>query len=137
MYHVFGTMEFVKQHIAYRGSIFTIEWFFDQNMKSQALEYFLELNDDRQDQVMKLFKLMGERGQINSITKFRNEGGGVYAFKPQPDRFLCFFCKGKKVVVTNAFEKKQDKLPKSEKDKAVRAKADYDARTEGGTYYGK
>lgn len=106
-------------------------------MKSQALEYFLELNDDRQNQVLKLFKLMGERGQINNITKFRNEGDGIYAFKPKPDRFLCFFCKGKKIVVTNAFEKKQDKLPKSETEKALRAKEDYDARVEGGIYYGK
>ncbi|MBI3508896.1 MAG: type II toxin-antitoxin system RelE/ParE family toxin [Chlamydiia bacterium] len=130
-------MEPVKQRIAYQGSAFVIEWFFDQDMKSQALEYFLELNDNRQDQVMKLFKLMGERGKINNITKFRNEDDGIYAFKPQPDRFLCFFRKGKKIVVTNAFEKKQDKLPQSEKDRALRAMKDYDARVEGGIYYGK
>jgi len=30
-------------------------------------------------------------GKIFDITKFRNEGDGIYAFKPQPDRFLSFF----------------------------------------------
>jgi mRNA-degrading endonuclease RelE of RelBE toxin-antitoxin system len=127
----------VKQQIAYEGQAFVIEWFFDQEMKSQALEYFLKLTDDRQDQVLKLFKLMGDRGRINNITKFRNEGNRIYAFKPQPDRFLCFFCKGKKIVVTTAFEKKQDKLPPSEKEKALLAKKNYETRVEEGTYYGK
>jgi Phage derived protein Gp49-like (DUF891). len=127
----------MKKPVAYRGSVFTVEWFFDSELKSQPLEYFLKLSDHRQDQVMKLFRLMGERGKINNITKFRNEGDGIYAFKPQPDRFLCFFCKGKKIVVTNAFEKKQDKLPKSEKDRALRAKEDYDERVEERIYYDK
>ena len=57
--------------------------------------------------------------------------------KPQPDRFLCFFCKGKKIVVTNAFEKKQDKLPVSEKQRALGIKKNYEKRVEEGIYYGK
>ncbi len=126
----------MKERIAYKGSDFTIEWYFDKAMNSQPLEYFLGLNEHRQDQVLKLFKLMGDRGKIHNITKFRNEGDGIYAFKPKPDRFLCFFCKGKKIVITNGFEKKQDKLPKSEKDKALLAKKNYDTRVEEGTYYG-
>jgi hypothetical protein len=79
---------------------------------------------------------MGDRGVINNITKFRNEGNGIYAFKPQPDRFLCFFYKGKKVVITNAFVKKQDKLPVSEKERALHRKQNYEKRIEEGTYYG-
>ena len=78
---------------------------------------------------------MGDRGIIHNTTKFRNEGDGVYAFKPQPDRFLCFFYKGKKIVVTNAFVKKQDKLPVAEKEKALIRKQSYEKRVEEGTYY--
>ena len=44
---------------------------------------------------------MGDLGKILDITKFRNEGDGIYAFKPQPDRYLSFFTDNKKIIVTN------------------------------------
>ena len=70
----------MKNCVAYRGPAFVVEWYYDSASKSPALDYFLELNEERQDQVLKLFKLMGDRGQIHNITKFRNEGDGIYAF---------------------------------------------------------
>lgn len=125
----------MKEFIAYEGVEFVIEWFHDAKGKSQALEYFLELSRERQDRVLKLFKVMGDRGVIHNLTKFRNEGDGIFAFKPQPDRFLCFFFKGKRVIVTNAFIKKQDKLPVNEKEKALSKKSEYEKRIHEGTYY--
>lgn len=64
--------------------------------------------------------------------KFRNEDDQIYAFKPQPDRFLCFFYQGGKVIVTNAFSKKQNKLPPREKQKALKLREDYIKRLLGG-----
>lgn len=58
-----------------------------------------------------------------------------YAFKPKPDRFLCFFYAGKKIILTNAFRKKQPKLPKNEKTRAMRLKNDYETRVKKGKYY--
>ena len=78
---------------------------------------------------------MGEQGKIFDETKFRNEGDKIYAFKPQPDRYLCFFFKGKKIIVTNAFQKKSEKLPLNEKEQAVKAHTSYEERTKEGTYY--
>ena len=125
----------MREFIAYDGSEFTIEWHYNAGGKSQALEYFLDLVNERQDRVLKLFKTMGDRGIIHNITKFRNEGNSIFTFKPKPDRFLCFFCKGKKIIITNAFEKKQDKLPPTEKEKALSKKQDYEKRVKEGTYY--
>ena len=59
---------------------------------------------------------MGDFGVIHDTTKFRNEGDSIYAFKPQPDRYLCFFFSGKKIIVTNAYRKKSDKLPKRKRN---------------------
>lgn len=56
------------------------------------------------------------------------DSDGIYVFKPQPDRYLCFFKKGKKIIVTNAYRKQTQKLPKSEKDLALKNMADYLAR---------
>jgi len=69
---------------------------------------------------------MGDFGKINNITKFRNEEDKIYAFKPKPDRYLCFFFIGKKIIVTNAFCKKCDKLPMKEKEKALLNKQKYE-----------
>ena len=75
---------------------------------------------------------MGDSGKILDITKFRHEGDGIFAFKPQSDRYLSFFTDGKKVIVTNGFHKKPDKLPKNEKDLALKYRQDYLERKSGG-----
>lgn len=69
---------------------------------------------------------LADFGIIYDKTKFRNEGDSIYAFKPQPDRYLCFFFTGKKVIVSNAFRKKTDKLPINEKDTALKNMAAYE-----------
>jgi phage-related protein len=80
---------------------------------------------------------MGDHGKIINKTKFINEDDGIYASKPQPDRYLCFFFKGKKIIVTNAFVKKTQKLPKNEKDQALKANQSYQRRMKEQTYYEK
>jgi phage-related protein len=75
---------------------------------------------------------MGDLGKIYDITKFRNEGDGIYAFKPQPDRYLSFFTDNKKIIVTNGFKKKTKKLPKNEKELAMKYRQDYFERKTGG-----
>lgn len=105
--------------IAYAGEKFSIEWFTDSNDECDTLTYFEELSSTEQDKTFYLFKRMGDFGKVSDITKFRNEGDGIFAFKPQPHRFLCFFISGRKIIVTNAFRKSGDKLPKQEKEKAL------------------
>jgi phage-related protein len=124
-----------KEFIAYQGEEFTIEWYYDDNGKSRALEYYEDLPLHQKAKLEFLFRMLGDTGKIRSEEKFRHEGDQIYAFKPIPDRFLCFFHQGSKVIVTNAFEKKQDKMPLREKEKALRLKDDYIKRCNGGSYY--
>lgn len=99
-----------KEFIVYSGTEFTIEWYHNERGKSLAKKYFDELDRQRKLEAFELFMTMANQGKIFNITKFRYEGDGLYAFKPKPDRFLCFFYSGKKIIITNAFEKKKDKL---------------------------
>ncbi len=78
---------------------------------------------------------MANKGEIRNIQKFRHEGDGIYAFKSPPDKFLCFFFEGSKIIVTNAFQKKSDKLSPNDKKKALRYKDDYSRRVNAGKYY--
>ena len=103
----------MKEFIAFEGEKFTIEWYYDQKGKSQPLEFFNELNQKEQDKLFMLLRRMGEIGKIFDKTKFRNEGDKIFAFKPQPNRFLSFIVQGRKIIITNGFTKKTQKLPKS------------------------
>jgi hypothetical protein len=94
----------------------------DLDHYSEALEYCNGLNSHERIQLLKLFKRMGDAGEIQDKTKFRFEGDKIYTFKPQPDRFLCFFYEGRKIIVTNAFRKKQPKLPILEKENALKTR---------------
>ncbi len=124
-----------KEFIAYEGECFTIEWYFNENGKSQALEYFYGLTDLQKRKLLMLFKRIGDFGKISDKTKFRNEHDGIYAFKPQPDRFLSFFTTGRKIIVTEGFLKKSKKIPVTIKNRSLRLKLDYFYRIQDGSYY--
>lgn len=68
---------------------------------------------------------MGNIGKIWDITKFRYEGDGIYVFKADQSRYFCFFFKDAKIIVTNAFMKKSQKMPQKEKQKALMAYKNY------------
>lgn len=104
----------MNQYVAYQGSEFIIEWYYDIKGESFALEFFKKQPKEQQRKLLNLFRLMGEQGKIFDETKFLNEGDKIYAFKPHPDRYLCFLFQGKKIIVTNAFIKK---LKNSQKEK--------------------
>lgn len=124
-----------KEFIAYEGQQLTVEWYFNESGKSQALTYYSELADNERIDLLKLVKRIGDAGLIKNKTKFNYEGDKIYAFKPQPDRFLCFFHRDKKIIITNAFRKKQQKLPDHQKEKALKAKQDYEIRVNEDKYY--
>lgn len=127
----------MSKFIAYKGRSFTIEWYFDERGNSKVFEYFTSLSIEEKNKLLYLFQTMGDFGKIWNQQKFNAEGDQIYAFKPMPHRFLSFFFTGSKIIVTNAFEKKQQKLPSREKDKALHCRKDYETRVKKGSYYDK
>lgn len=125
----------MREYIAYRGTKFSVEWYFDDSGKSQVLEYYNLLSPPNRRKILVLFKRIGDFGLIMDKEKFRNEGSKIYAFKPHPHRFLSFFFSGSKIVVTNAFMKKCRKLPIKENNKSIACREDYINRVEKGVYY--
>ena len=125
----------MKEFLVYRGKKFTIEWYYSKKGESQPFEYFNTLPAIYQQKFFYLIKRIGDFGYISDKTKFRNEGNGIYVFKPQPYRFFSFFYENGKIIITNAIIKKSQKLKTQEKDYAISARADYIARLKEGTYY--
>jgi hypothetical protein len=79
--------------------------------------------------------MMGDVGKIINKEKFNYEGDQIFCFKPVPDRFLCFFFEGSKIIITNAYKKQTQKMPVREKERALKAKDDYIKRCKSGDYY--
>jgi len=57
------------EFIAYKGLEYTIEWYFNPQGKSPALEYFNNLTRARQKKLDNLLELMGEQGRIHNINR--------------------------------------------------------------------
>ena len=111
--------------VIYEGECFTVEWYYEENGYSQAYEYFLTTSDVQKRKFLILVKRIADVGKIFDTTKFRYEGDDIFAFKPQPDRYLSFFVVGRRIIITNGFYKKTDKLPDTEKELALRYKNNY------------
>lgn len=126
----------MQEFVAYYGKVFTIEWYFNLKGESQPLDYFYAMKDYQKRKLLMLFKRLGDFGKISDKTKFRNEGNGIYAFKPQPDRFLSFFTDEKRVIVTEAYYKKTARLSSNIKERSLRIREDYINRCKEGRYYG-
>jgi hypothetical protein len=126
-----------QSHIAYEGRKFTIEWYYDASGYSQARAFAEAIDDAEKRKLAVLLAALADIGKIHNKERFRYEGDKIYAFKPKPHRFLCFFFEGGKVIITNAFTKKKDKLPPGEKKLALKCLKDYEQRVKAGSYYGK
>ena len=114
-----------EESVIYKGDFFQLEWYFDSEGKSQPFDFYESCDLNQKRKFLILCQRIGDFGKINDITKFRNESDGIYAFKPQPDRYLAFFKKGKKIIITNAYKKTGDKIPKNEKSLAIKNREDY------------
>lgn len=125
----------MKEYIAYKGDKYIIEWYYTENGNSQPLEFFEDLTPVEQQKLFHIIKRLGDFGFVSDTTKFRNEGDDIYAMKPQPSRFLSFFYEGSKIIITNAFTKKAQKLRKQDKERAISARTDYIKRVKEGVYY--
>jgi hypothetical protein len=84
-----------------------------------------------------LVKYIADTVRLFDERKFRIVGRQekIYEFKPKEERFFNFFYEGKKIIITNAYHKKGQKVDKRELAKAINFKMDYEFRVKGGIYY--
>ncbi len=118
-----------------RGDKLTIEWYIDENGKGQAKKYFNNLSHLRRRKLFSQLDKLAKEGELFNKEKFRSEGDKLFVIKAGIDRIFCFFTKDSKLILTNAYEKKKNKMPLREKKKALIAKKTYEKKDKEGTYY--
>ena len=100
--------------------------------KNYFLEFFEKQNQKVKDKIIWTIKVIETIDNIPAEYFKHLEGtNGLYEIRVQIGnnifRIFCFFDEGKLVVITNGFQKKTQKTPKREIEKALKIKKEYES----------
>ncbi len=95
-------------------------------------EFFVKQRKKVQDKIIWTFELIQELPKIpETYLKHIENTDGIYEIRVQQGsdifRIFCFFDEGKLVVLANGFQKKTQKTPKNEIEKAIKIKNEYES----------
>lgn len=96
-----------------------------KNDESEISNFFLKLNANDKNRIMRQINHIADNGPLNNIEKFRHEGDGIYAIKQNQIRIYCFFHAGKMIILTHGFIKKSRKPDPKQLEKAIDIKNCY------------
>lgn len=93
--------------------------------------FFIKQRDKVKDKIIWTLSLIEELEKIpETYLKHIENTSGLYEIRVQQGsdifRIFCFFDKGKLVVLANGFQKKTQKTPKKEIEKAIKIKEEYE-----------
>lgn len=103
--------------------------------KEHFAEFFAKQRQKVKDKIIWTLNLIEELPYVPETYLKHLEGtDGLYEIRVQQGsdifRILCFFDKGKLIVLANAFQKKTKKTPRQEIEKALKIKEEYYAEKE-------
>ncbi len=94
-------------------------------------DFYIKQKQKVNDKILWTFRLIETIEQVpEDYLKHISGTDGLYEIRVQQGsdiyRIFCFFDEGKLVVLANGFQKKTQKTPKSEIDKAIKIKSEYE-----------
>ena len=101
--------------------------------KDYFQDFFLEQRDKVKDKIIWTLDLIEELPRVPEtyLTHIENTEG-LFEIRVQQGsdifRIFCFFDQGQLVVLANGFQKKTQKTPKQEIEKALKIKEEYESR---------
>ena len=100
--------------------------------KSYFDEFFVKQRDKVKAKIVWTFDLIEEVERVpETYLKHLENTDGLYEIRVQLAsdifRIFCFFDQGQLVVLANGFQKKTQKIPKQEIDKALKIKKEYES----------
>jgi len=99
--------------------------------KDYFQEFFLDQRDKVKDKIIWTLDLIEELPRVpETYLKHIENTDGLFEIRVQQGsdifRIFCFFDDGQLVVLTNGFQKKTQKTPKQEIERALKIKRDYE-----------
>jgi len=111
----------------------------DKNQKNRTIifykdyfqEFFLKQRDNVKDKIIWTFDLIEELQRVpETYLKHIENTDGLYEIRVRLGRnifrIFCFFDQGQLVVLAHGFQKKTQKTPKKEIEKALKIKEEYE-----------
>jgi len=100
--------------------------------KDYFQNFFVKQKDKVKDKIIRTFELIEELPRVpETYLKYIENTNGLYEIRVQLGkeifRIFCFFDKGQLVVVTSGFQKKSQKTPKKEIERAIKIKQEYES----------
>jgi phage-related protein len=99
--------------------------------KDYFQKFFREQREKVQDKIIWTFELIEELQRVpETYLKHLENTDGLFEIRIQQGsdifRVFCFFDEGKLIVLANGFQKKTQKTPKKEIEKALKIKQEYE-----------
>ncbi len=103
--------------------------------KNYFEEFFVKQRDKVKAKIVWTFDLVEDLEKVpETYLKHMENTEGLFEIRVQHGgdifRIFCFFDKGQLVVLANGFQKKTQKTPKKEIDKALKIKKEYESEKE-------
>lgn len=99
--------------------------------KNYFEEFFEKQNDKVKNKIIWTLQIIQELDRIpDTYLKYIENTEGLYEVRIQQSsnifRIFCFFDEGQLVIMVNGFQKKTQKTPKNEIEKAIKIKKEYE-----------
>ena len=99
--------------------------------KDYFVEFFIKQREKVQDKITWTLELIEQLEKVpETYLKHIENTDGLYEVRVKQGsdifRIFCFFDKGKLIVLANGFQKKTQKTPRKEIDKALKIKKEYE-----------
>jgi phage-related protein len=99
--------------------------------KDYFVEFFVKQREKVQDKITWTLELIEHLEKVpETYLKHLENTDGLYEIRIKQGsdifRIFCFFDKGKLIVLANGFQKKEQKTPKKEIEKALKIKKEYE-----------
>lgn len=117
--------QWMEKNVAHRGPRFTIEYAIRRDASIPGLDFFNGLEPRWQARLLTLYSKLCDAGVIKNTEQFNKFGvDDFFEFKAYQVRMPCYFCPGKRVVITHGFIKKKEwsaLRPEGERARSIRA----------------
>lgn len=109
--------------------MFDIEFFEKENGNEPAKDFIYSLDEKMIAKILKIVEMLSKNGFELREPYSKHLDDGIFEIRAKVatniTRVLYFFVKGKKIILTHGFKKKEQKTPKSELDRAKRYRLEY------------
>jgi hypothetical protein len=130
------------QYVVYRGQYLTVEFYYTQAGQIPAREFYVLQAEEERTRFFHIVQHLTDNPPGIQLPKtmfnMEDEEERIFGIKPYSGRYLGFYTRDRRFVITVAFEKQTQKLGARERQHvqtAIIRKQDYLARTAVRTYY--